>query len=64
MGRSEFDPRRRTKEYRQTINDSPDNAFPLLRPVREAEWRDGCQYEMIYSQPGSVETVAVFRDEG
>lgn len=35
--------------------------FPLLCPVREAEWLDGWRYTMIYSQSGLVEEGAVFR---
>jgi hypothetical protein len=44
----------------QTINASPEVVFPLLCPVREAEWLDGWEYEMIYSKSGLVEEGAVF----
>ena len=48
------------KTYRQTINASQETIFPLLCPVREAEWLDGWQYTMIYSESGLVEEGAVF----
>jgi hypothetical protein len=49
-----------TKTYRQTINAAPEKVFPLLCPVREAEWLDGWQHSMIYSESGLVEEGAVF----
>ncbi len=60
MGESDFKARHVTKEYCQTIHASPDEVFPLLCPVREAEWLDGWRYTMIYSQSGLVEEGAVF----
>jgi hypothetical protein len=38
--------------------------FPLLCPVREAEWLDGWRYTMLYSQSGVVEEGAVFSTPG
>jgi hypothetical protein len=55
-----FTARRATKTYRQTINAAPGTVFPLICPVREAEWLDGWQYAMIYSASGLVEEGAVF----
>ncbi len=55
-----FNSRRITKEYRQTINAAPEKVFPLLCPVREADWLDGWRYNMIYSESGLVEEGAVF----
>jgi hypothetical protein len=60
MNKSDFTPRHVTKEYCQTIYISPEKVFPLLCPVREAEWLDGWRYSMIYSQSGLVEEGAVF----
>ncbi len=59
-----FRPRRITRAYRQTINAKPETVFPLLCPVREAEWLDGWQYSMIYSESGLVEEGAVFSTPG
>lgn len=55
-----FKPKRITRSYRQTIHTTPEEVFPLLCPVREAEWLDGWQYTMIYSESGLVEEGAVF----
>ncbi len=61
MNTKAFRPERITRKYRQTINAAPHVVFPLLCPVREAEWLDGWRYEMIYSDSGLVEEGAVFR---
>ena len=55
-----FEAKRITRCYRQTINALPGVVFPLLCPVREAEWLDGWQYEMIYSESGLAEEGCVF----
>jgi len=60
MDNSGFSARRTTRTYRQTINSTPEKVFPLLCPVREAEWLDGWQYAMIYSESGLIEEGAVF----
>ncbi len=60
MNKSEFKAKRITRTYRQTINARPEKVFPLLCPVREAEWLDGWRYAMIYSESGLVEEGAVF----
>lgn len=60
MDGSDFKARHVTKKYCQTIYALPDQVFPLLCPVREAEWLDGWRYTMIYSQSGVVENGAVF----
>ena len=41
MNTKAFRPERITRKYRQTINAAPHVVFPLLCPVREAEWLDG-----------------------
>ena len=64
MKSAPFTARRITRTYRQTIDTSPDDVFPLLCPVREAEWLDGWRYTMIYSQSGLVEEGAVFSTPG
>ena len=60
MENLEFKSQKITREYRQTINATPEKVFPLLCPVREADWLDGWQYSMIYSESGLVEEGAVF----
>lgn len=60
MGKSEFKAKRIIRKYCQAINASSEKVFPLLCPVREADWLDGWQYDMIYSESGLVEEGAVF----
>lgn len=64
MENMEFRPKRITRKYRQTINATPEKVFPLLCPVREAEWLDGWRYKMIYSESGLVEEGVVFSTPG
>ena len=61
---SNFKAGRITRSYRQTINAPPDVVFPLLCPVRETEWLDGWEYEMIYSRSGLAEEGCVFSTPG
>jgi hypothetical protein len=49
-----------TKSYRQLNTGEPSKVFPLLCPVREKDWIDGWEYEMIYSKSGLAEYGCVF----
>ena len=60
MATKGFSAKRVTRSYRQTIYVIPEKVFPLLCPVREADWLDGWQYNMIHSTSGLVEKGAVF----
>ena len=60
MASKKFSAKKITRSYRQTIFANPEKVFPLLCPVREADWLDGWQYNMIYSISGLVEKGAVF----
>ncbi len=60
MDKLKFKAKRITRTYCQTINAIPEKVFPLLCPIREADWLDGWQYTMIYSESGLIETGAVF----
>jgi hypothetical protein len=56
----EFRGHRVAHEYSQT-NDAPtEKVFPLLCPVREAEWVPRWQYRLIYSQSGVAEEGCIF----
>jgi hypothetical protein len=57
---TEFRGNRVTHEYRQTNAAPAVEVFPLLCPVREADWVPGWQYRMIYSHSGVVEGGCVF----
>lgn len=59
-----FSPKRIKRKYLQTINAPPDEVFPLICPVREAEWLDGWQYTMLFSASGLVEQGAIFSTPG
>lgn len=56
--------KRLTRTYTQTIDAPPERVFPLLCPVREAEWLDGWRHRMICSESGLVEEGAVFSTPG
>ena len=52
--------KRVTHEYTQTNDAPPEIIFPMLCPVREADWVPGWQYKMIYSKSGVAEAGCVF----
>lgn len=49
-----------THEYTQTNSAVPEKVFPLLCPVREADWIPGWRYELIYSDSGVAELGCIF----
>lgn len=49
-----------THEYIQSNPAAPEKVFPLLCPVREADWIPGWRYEMIYSDSGVAELGCIF----
>jgi hypothetical protein len=55
-----FEGMRATHEYTQTNSAPPERVFPLLCPVREADWVPEWQYRMIYSRSGVAELGCVF----
>jgi hypothetical protein len=57
---SDFQARRIRHEYTQVNQARPERVFPLLCPVREADWVPEWQYRMIYSQSGVAEFGCVF----
>ncbi len=60
MESSGFKANRVVRSYRQSIDAAPSEVFPLLCPVREAEWLDGWSFNMIYSESGLAEVGCVF----
>ena len=50
-----------TRTYTQHIHAPASTVFPLLCPVREADWLDGWTYEMLHSRSGYAEEGCVFR---
>lgn len=57
---AEFQGKRVTHEYTQTNAAPPEKVFPLLCPVREADWVPGWEYRLIYSESGVGEYGCVF----
>jgi len=55
-----FDGKRAVREYVQTDDAPPERVFPLLCPVREAEWVPGWEYRLVYSKSGLAELGCVF----
>jgi hypothetical protein len=53
-------PNRVTHTYRQTLYAPPAEVFPLLCPVREAEWVEGWLPELVISSSGVAECDCVF----
>ena len=51
---------RAVRESVQTNPATPERVFPLLCPVREAEWVPGWRYGMVFSQSGVAELGCVF----
>ncbi len=47
-------------EYTQSNQGAPERVFPLLCPVREAEWVPGWKYRLVYSRSGVAELGCVF----
>jgi hypothetical protein len=56
-------PVRVTRTYLQTLAGTPDEVFPLLCPVREAEWASGWDPRLVLSRSGFVEFDCVFTTE-
>jgi hypothetical protein len=54
---------RTIRSYTQRIDASPAEVFPLLCPVREAEWLEGFHSDMIFSESGVAEDGCVFRTQ-
>jgi hypothetical protein len=52
---------RSTKTCLMQLQGSPEQVFPLLCPIREYEWIDSWQCEMIYSKTGVAELDCVFK---
>ena len=58
-----FKAKRVTRQYVQTINAEPSVVHALICPVKEAEWLEGWDYDLIYSQSGVAEYGCVFTSQ-
>ncbi|WP_370477790.1 hypothetical protein [Tamlana flava] len=50
----------KTFHFIQTNMANREEIFPLLCPIREADWIDGWEYNMIHSKSGLIEKNCVF----
>jgi hypothetical protein len=53
-------PHRVTRSHVQRLNAAPARVFPLLCPVREADWIDGWNPKLVITQSGVAEPDCVF----
>lgn len=56
-------PNRVTRTFTQTLVAGPERVFPLLCPVREADWLDGWDPIAVFSNSGVAEPDCVFLTE-
>lgn len=57
-------PVRVRRTYVQRLEASPEEVFPLLCPVREAEWVQGWEPKTVYSASGVAEPGCIFLTPG
>lgn len=55
--------RRISRHYKQTLYGNKEEIFSLLCPVREKEWLQGWDYNMIYSDSGLAENGCIFETD-
>jgi hypothetical protein len=58
-----FQAKRVRRTFSHRVMSPPDRVFPLLCPVREHEWIDGWQAEIVFSERGGAEDHCVFRTD-
>ncbi len=56
-------PNRVTRTFTQQLVAGPSEVFPLLCPVREADWIEGWDPSVVFSQSGVAEPDCVFLTE-
>ncbi len=57
----EWNPTRVSTVWRGLLPGSPEEAFPLLCPAREADWLPGWDTELVFTESGYAEKGCVFR---
>ena len=62
--RPDFKAKRVSRDYVQTIQARPSLVHSLICPVKEAEWLDGWDYQLIFSHSGFAEKGCVFTSRG
>ena len=56
-------PHRVTRSYTQKLDASADQVYPLLCPVREAEWVNGWHPRLVISSSGLAEPEVALRSQ-
>lgn len=56
-----FKAKRVSRQFIQKINSTPDKIFPLICPVKQLDWLDGWNFEMVHSESGISEEGCVFK---
>lgn len=54
-------PRRVKHSFTQSLKGTPEQVFPLLCPVREADWIPGWTTDWVISESGVAEQTVFFR---
>jgi hypothetical protein len=57
-------PHRVTRTFTQTLAGSPEEVFPLLCPVRECDWVNGWNPDLVLTESGFAELDCVFVSPG
>ena len=60
---SKFRAQRVTRQYVQAIHAAPSVVHALICPVKEAEWLESWDYQLIFSQSGVAELGCVFTSQ-
>ena len=63
MNKETFSAKRASLSYRQTIEAPATAVFPLICPVREAEWLEGWACTLLHSKSGFAEEGCVFTSQ-
>ena len=58
---AKFQAKRISRQYKQINAGEPDEVFPLLCPVREADWLPDFKSDVIFSSTGISEEGAIFQ---
>jgi hypothetical protein len=58
-----FIAQRVSRSYTQHLDAPPEDVFPLICPVREKEWLEGWEYQMVYSESGLAEQGCMFKTQ-
>lgn len=64
MGQNDFKPGRVSKTASFTLDGKIENVFPLFGPIREKDWAEGWDPQIIFSENALVEEHMIFQTNG